>query len=72
MIIRLDDVEIECTIDEAVELLVRFQKRQASVPWQGQQYRLAFPSDNTASYKVTIGRYSPDVTGDSVHNTRRR
>lgn len=62
-------VEIECTPDEAAELLTQLRKRQTNVPWDGQPYRAIIPPDSAASYRFTVGRtYSAGTSGDSVHN----
>ena len=105
MKITIDNAEIECTIDEAMELLERLKARQSTVPYQGQPTWRRFP-DSTAGYVISVGgtgynrdctgvvlwrgkpdrclpsdtqyrkiigsTYSPDITGDSVHNTWRR
>lgn len=55
MKITIDNVEIECTLYEAVELLQRLEAHKSFVLYEGQPtWKRVYPPDSTPPYVITV------------------
>ena len=55
MKITIDNAEIECTLDEAVEILNRLKAQRVGVPYEGQPtWKRVYLPDSTPPYVITV------------------